>query len=246
MDVCSILSQAELVPAGIEAYRALERFHYRDGAPGPWCAIYAMVVPCQKRDAIAGVIVYGPAAMNNAARDAATSGYFAGHSKVDKLALLNAHVRRISRVIVEPRWRGLGLGVRLVRETLALVGAAMVETTAAMGHVHPLFERAGMRPYAPRNDTTREQLRHALTAAAIDESLWADPSAVQARLDALTGPLRDRIEEAMRLFLNRFGRRRTMNPGLERTAYLLTRLSAAPMYYAWLNPDRPVPGLRLV
>ncbi len=245
---CSITSQLEFVRADITAYRSLERFHYRGGGLGPTCAIYALAERCLRRRKTAdyaGVIVYGPAVLNSAARDAATGGYFAGRSKREKLALLNRYVRRISRVIVEPRYRGLGLGVRLVRETLGLVGTAMVETTAMMGYLHPFFERAGMRAYAPGPDAIRERLRQALTAAGIEEPLWDDAAAVNACVERLTGQQRQEVENAMQRLLDRYGKRRRMGPGVERTAFLLGRLWENPMYYAWLNPDRPVEGLEL-
>lgn len=248
MSECSLTSQLELVKADITAYRQLERYHYRDGALGPYCAIYALLERClrrQKTGAAAGVVVYAPAPLNSAARDAATGGYFAGHSKAEKLARLNACVRRISRVIIEPRYRGLGLAARLVRDTLPLVGAAMIETSASMGHVHPLFERAGMRPFTPMPDAARNRLRQTLREAGIDQSLWIDPTAVQGRLESLSDTQREPTDKAMRLFLNRFGRKRAMPAGLERTRFILNRLGQSPMYYAWLNPDRPISGLQL-
>jgi len=159
--------------------------------------------------------------------------------------MLNACVRRISRVIVEPRYRGLGLGAMLVRDTLGQVGAAMVEATAVMGAVHPFFERAGMRAFAPVPDGAREHLQRVLAEAGIDESLWIDPPVVEAQLAGLAGRSREDVETAMRLFLNRFGRRRVMERGLERTAFILRYLGQMPRYYAWLNPDRHVPGLEL-
>jgi GNAT superfamily N-acetyltransferase len=248
MSACRITSQLELVKSDITAYRALERYHYRDGALGPYCAIYALAERClrrQKTGTTAGVIVYAPAPLNCAMRDAATGGYFAGRRKAEKLALLNAYVRRISRVIIEPRYRGLGLATRLVRDTLPRVGSAMVEASAAMGHLHPFFERAGMRPFAPGADPVRKRLEQALIEARIDSSQWIEPAAVQARLEALSEMHRGSVEKEIQLFLNRFGRRRTMPSGPERMEFVLNRLAAAPMYYAWLNPDRPAAGLRL-
>ena len=245
---CSITSQLELVKADITAYRALERYHYRDGALGPYCAIYALAERSLRRHttgAAAGVIVYAPPPLNSAARDAATGGCFAGLSKAEKLARLNACVRRISRVIIEPRYRGLGLAARLVRDTLPLAGTALVEASASMGHWHPFFERAGMRAYVPGPDAARERLKTALLGAGIDAALWIDPAAVQARLETLTESQCESVEKAMRLFLNRFGRRRAMPAGLERTAFILNRLGRPPIYYAWVNPDRPATGLRL-
>ena len=248
MSQCTLVSQLELVSADIGAYRALQRYHYCEGALGPYCAIYALTrraACCTFSEGIAGVIVYAPSPLNNAARDIATGGFFARCPKAEKLALLNAHVRRISRVIIEPRHRGLGLAVRLVRDTLPTVGATLIETSAAMGYLHPFFERAGMRAFAPSPDAMRDRLCQTLIAAGIDELLWIDPATAQERLDGLAGPLRDEVDQAMRLFVNRFGQRRAMPPGLERTAFVLNRLGPVPRYYAWLNPQRPVAGLSL-
>jgi GNAT superfamily N-acetyltransferase len=248
MSACSITSPLKLIAADIQAYRVLERYHYCDGAPGPYCAIYALARRtrrCSASGDYAGVIVYAPSPLNNAARDIAAGGYFAHRPKSEKLALLNAHVRRISRVIIEPRYRGLGLAVRLVRDTLPKVGVPLIEASAAMGHLHPFFERAGMRPYAPELDLPRETLRHALIDAGIGASLWLNPPAAHECLCAMTGHSLERMETAIRLFLNRYGRRRTMPPGLERTSFILGRLTRPPMYYAWLNPCTTLPGLSL-
>jgi ABC-type ATPase with predicted acetyltransferase domain len=49
------------------------------------------------------------------------------------------------RVVVHPKYRTIGLGQRLVRETLQLAGTSFVETTAAvMARYNPFFEKAGM------------------------------------------------------------------------------------------------------
>lgn len=245
MTECSVVSQLEFVRADIAAYRALARYHYRDGALGPYCAIYALAERClrwRKTAAYAGVIVIAPAPLNCAARRAATGDFFAGHSKAHTLALLNAHVRRISRVIVEPRYRGLGLGARLVRQALPLAGAAMVEAVATMGAVQPFFERAGMRAFASPPDPLREQLRQLLAEAGIDAALWVDPVAAHRHLQSLSADRRKTLDAAMRQFLSRFGRRRTMPDTPDRTAFILNRLCQTPTYYAWHNPTRPLTG----
>jgi GNAT superfamily N-acetyltransferase len=64
-----------------------------------------------------------------------------------RAALLNQEVRVISRVVVHPSWRGLGLAVRLVREALKKPTTIYTEALAAMGRVNPFFEHAGMIPY---------------------------------------------------------------------------------------------------
>jgi ABC-type ATPase with predicted acetyltransferase domain len=48
------------------------------------------------------------------------------------------------RVVVHPKYRTIGLGQQLVRETLAQCGTPWVETTAVMARYNPFFEKAGM------------------------------------------------------------------------------------------------------
>jgi ABC-type ATPase with predicted acetyltransferase domain len=62
-----------------------------------------------------------------------------------KLAFVNAHVRTIARVIVHPQFRSLGVAARLVRRICEDCPTRYVEAFAAMGEVHPFFERGGMR-----------------------------------------------------------------------------------------------------
>jgi ABC-type ATPase with predicted acetyltransferase domain len=57
---------------------------------------------------------------------------------------INKNLRTISRVVVHPQFRGVGLGSELVRRILQECPTRYVETIAAMGKVHPFFEKAGM------------------------------------------------------------------------------------------------------
>ena len=60
---------------------------------------------------------------------------------------LNKEIRCISRVVIHPQWRGLGLAVRLVKAALSSATTPLTEAIAAMGHVNPFFEHAGMAAY---------------------------------------------------------------------------------------------------
>jgi hypothetical protein len=48
-------------------------------------------------------------------------------------------------MVIHPDLRGCGVGHRLVRRTLPLVGTPYVECLASMGQVNPVFEKAGMK-----------------------------------------------------------------------------------------------------
>jgi ABC-type lipoprotein export system ATPase subunit/GNAT superfamily N-acetyltransferase len=57
---------------------------------------------------------------------------------------LNKKLSIISRVVVHPKYRSLGLGAYLIRESLPLVGTD-VEMVAVMAKYNPFAEKAGMR-----------------------------------------------------------------------------------------------------
>jgi ABC-type ATPase with predicted acetyltransferase domain len=61
-----------------------------------------------------------------------------------KARLINEEIARISRVVVHPKFRGIGLGEFLVKETLSKVNAKVIEVLAVMAKYNPFFEKAGM------------------------------------------------------------------------------------------------------
>ena len=63
----------------------------------------------------------------------------------ERIAFVNGHVRTISRVVVHPQFRGLGLASELVRKLIEVCTTRYVEASAVMARVHPFFAAAGMR-----------------------------------------------------------------------------------------------------
>src|SRR5207302_8084626 len=73
-------------------------------------------------------------------------------SLAEELRFINANLRTISRVIVHPQFRALGLSSRLVRCICKHCDTRYTEALAVMGRAHPFFERAGMKRYEPAAD----------------------------------------------------------------------------------------------
>ncbi|HYE01768.1 MAG TPA: GNAT family N-acetyltransferase [Phycisphaerales bacterium] len=135
----------DLEPGTRADYAALARFHYRAGAPATMVGVVRAVEP--GRGELAGVLVVSMPTLNGPWRELAWPGRYAGPDRRRGLRRLNAEVRTISRVVVEPRYRGLGLGRRLVEAYLRRPLTAATEAVAAMGGACPFFARAGMREY---------------------------------------------------------------------------------------------------
>jgi GNAT superfamily N-acetyltransferase len=239
MHTCSIHKTLEIAPAAMSDYEQLARYHYRDDRPAVVQAVFAL----KRRTAssgIAGVIVYAMPTPRVELRAAATGGAFAGLDRPTELALLNRNVRCIARVIIEPRYRGIGLAARLVRETMPRMNVPIIECLGVMPRVNPFLAHAGMAAHEPPPAARHVALSEALNAVGVDAHHLVDPPAVQAQLDRLRGPAADFIEARLLEFLRSHGRRRTMPPGLERTRYVLTKLTHRPAYYIWFHPELEV------
>ena len=246
---CSVLKNVSIVPGTIQDYHYLARFHYRRSTLGPGAGIWVIRNRNAARydcDGPVAVIVYTYPVPNVAVRNAVTKNFFARPDKAEGLSLLNRHVRCISRVIVDPRWRGLGLAGWLVRETKPILQTAMIESMALMGQFHPFLEKAGLRRFNPPQNPAAEKLAAALEILGVERKCWYDPRAVQAKIDSLSPPAAEFLEQHIQRFLGNFGTRRDFSPGVCRTAFLLEKLAFRWAYFVWLNPDKPVEGLHVI
>ena len=132
---CSLTKEMCVEEGGFGDYKRLSVFHYRSSRCPPPRKIFVL----RRGDELCGVIVYSfpsPVAF--------------GRSRVWKGSFgeLQRDVSVVSRVVVHPKYRSIGLGVKLVRETLARAGTPCVEALAVMAKYNPFFERAGMQKVA--------------------------------------------------------------------------------------------------
>jgi len=238
---CSIARRLQVVCGGVDDYRGLAHFHYREGRLGPFAAIFALRADerlCHRlgRKAV-GVIVYTMPVVAAELRNVATADFFVGFDRQTRLALINRNIRCISRVIIEPRFRGLGLASRLVCETMPMMGVPIVESMAVMGLVNPFFEKAGMTGYTAEMPVRCVQLIEAFSMVGVEKKVLIDPPKIQRKLNRLGRAESEFIEFQIGLFLQAYGKRRRMRAGLERTRFVVSKLTARPMYYIWFNPE---------
>lgn len=154
-------------------YTALAHHHYRAGRPamlaGP-SSIRRAIDPAN--GSLLAVLVVAMPTLNGPWRDIAWPGRYRTPDKAADAARLSRELRCIARVIVDPRYRALGIATSLVRHYLAHPLTPATEAIAAMGAASPFFQAAGMRPYrlppTPRDARLLDALRHLrLTPAAL-------------------------------------------------------------------------------
>lgn len=126
---------------GMGAYEKLARFHYRSGAPATCAGVWAAYA--DDREAI-GVLVVSMPVLNGSWREMAWPREYRSGDKRADARRLNDEVRCISRVIVHPRWRALGVAKTLVETYLRGALTCRTEAVAAMGAASPFFKAAGM------------------------------------------------------------------------------------------------------
>ena len=240
MRSCSVCKRLRIVPGSRDVYKTLAHYHYRDGNLGPFVRIFALepdstwAAPSGIKTV--GVIVYSMPNPGVELRGIATDNLFAGFDRATQLALLNKNVRCISRVIIEPRFRSLGLASRMVRETMPRMNVPIIEAMAVMGLVNPFFEKAGMKAFTAQMPARCVRLVEAFSMAGVEKQDLINPQKVQAKLDRLPAAKAEFIELEMKRFLQGYGNHRYSEVGLERTRYVLSKLTLRPVYYIWFNP----------
>ena len=134
-------------------YQALSAYHYRAGPPATWANVVITRYLAENRPPrVVGIAVLSwPTAVSRPRR--LVFGLDA-HDYAAQLRFANAHLRTISRVIVHPQFRGLGLARAMIRRLIDLCPTRFLEASAAMGALHPMFVRAGMTRFDPPDAPT--------------------------------------------------------------------------------------------
>ncbi|MCC6659559.1 MAG: hypothetical protein IT437_01605 [Phycisphaerales bacterium] len=156
----------------IEDCRGLWRHHYRAARP----ATVVGVLRARDGNGTAGVLVVSMPTLEGWWRELAWPGRFRTGDKRRDAVRLNREVRCISRVIVDPRWRGMGVGRGLIAAYLERPRTRLTESSAAMGAWCPLFAAAGMTEYRAPPARREARLADALAAAGLDARALLRPA----------------------------------------------------------------------
>ena len=182
---CSLVKEMRIEEGTTKDWRKLAGFHYRSHRIAAPRKIF-----CLKRgEELCGVIVYcyPPPTC------------FGRRLVLPKMSIkeLNEKLSIISRVVVHPKYRTIGLGVKLVKETLAKAGTPYVEMTAVMAKYNPFAEKAGMQKIAeqspPKEALAIAEILHKLD---FNIQLLGSEKYVLNKLRALSREYVTRIREA--------------------------------------------------
>jgi hypothetical protein len=156
----ALLANFSFISGGRSDLRSLLRFHYRAAMP----ATVALVLcafererggegASRARSEPAAVLCVSYPVLNAPWRAVAWPELLNADART-----LNACVRCISRVVVDPRYRGIGLSSELVRRYLRTPITVYTESLAAMGGACPFLRAAGMREIELKRSARDERL----------------------------------------------------------------------------------------
>lgn len=156
-------------PGTAADYEALARYHYRAGPP----ATIELFLRAHCRGDTVGILTVSRPTLNARWREALWpqarwASTLADPAPAERAKILNQQLRTISRVIVDPRCRGLGIATRLVRAYLHAPQTPQTEAVAAMSAFCGFFLAAGMREVIVAHSRRDRHLRRALRAAHIE------------------------------------------------------------------------------
>lgn len=236
---CSLIKNLRIEPCTMEEIKELEQFHYRG-------KVRAIVKNCFRAvidGELAAGIVYVCPHLSLRGRNIALKGEFNGQSRKVDAYRVNERILRISRVIVRPKFRSIGLGVEIVRSTMPLVKKKYVETLAVLAKYNFFFELAGMIRVDVDDDPREERQLKELEALGFRRELLPSRSHTEQLISKLS---HEQLEIAKRFALNycAVAKRRGMAliPGikqLNRAAIsdALRMYSTRPVYLYWRNPE---------
>jgi len=182
---CSLVKEMRVEEGSMQDWKMLAGFHYRSHRVVAPRKIY-----CLKRGSeVCGVIVYcypPPSA-------------YGRRMVLPRMAMreLNEKLTIINRVVVHPKYRSIGLGAKLIRDTLPLTGMPYVEMVAVMAKYNPFGERAGMKKVTEQEPSKEIlQVSKVLEEVGFNVRLLGSGNYVFQKLQALNADGLKRVREA--------------------------------------------------
>src|SRR3989337_1844994 len=123
---CSLTKEMVIEGGYLSDWRVLSGFHYRSHNAGASREVYRL----RRGDELCGVIVYTYPPPGCGGRRLVLPGRLS-------MKGLNLGLSTISRIVIHPKYRSIGLGAKLIRETLPRVGTPCVEMIAVMAKYNP-------------------------------------------------------------------------------------------------------------
>jgi ABC-type ATPase with predicted acetyltransferase domain len=184
---CSLTKEMKIEPGTRDDWQKLSVFHYRGHGVSVPRKIFRMV----RDDELCGVIVYTypPPAC------------YGRRLVLPRMTMqeINQNLATINRIVIHPKYRTIGLGEKIIHETLPQVGTPNVELVAVMAKYSPFAEKAGMKKViAQQSVEGLRRLTQTLLQLGFNLQLLGSQRYVLSKLDSLN---EEQIKELKTAFI---------------------------------------------
>jgi hypothetical protein len=174
VDECSLIRELKVEEGNRQDWEKLCSFHYR----GHKTSVVRKIFQLIRGRELCGVIVYTypPPAC------------FGRRLVLPRMSMqeINQKLSTINRIVVHPKYRTVGLGAKLIRESLPLVGTEFVELIAVMAKYSPFAEKAGMKRIGQQTEVKSVvKISQTLSSLGFDVQLLGSQHYVKLKLDTL-------------------------------------------------------------
>jgi ABC-type ATPase with predicted acetyltransferase domain len=183
---CSLIREMKVEQGSIADWRKLSAFHYR----GHNMAIPRKIFRLMRGEELCGVIVYSYP----------PPSCYGRRLVLPRISIqeMNKQLSIISRVVIHPKYRTIGLGAKLIRETLPLAGTSYVEMIAVMAKYNPFAEKAGMQKIAEQQSVESvSDVSKMLTGLGFDLQLLGSERYVKEKLQGLSAVQMEKLKGSL-------------------------------------------------
>jgi ABC-type ATPase with predicted acetyltransferase domain len=184
---CSLTKEMKIEQGTKQDWKKLSAFHYRGHGISVPRKIFRMV----RGDELCGVIVYTypPPAC------------YGRRLALPKMSMqeINQKLSTINRVVIHPKYRTIGLGEKIIQETLPQAGTPYVELVAVMAKYSPFAEKAGMKKIVEQQSVEGvKKLTRTLNQLGFDLRLIGSQHYTETKLNSLS---EEQVNELKRAFI---------------------------------------------
>lgn len=238
---CSVTEGMVIEEGEFRDLREMEFWHYKGTFRGWASKVYRAKIGRR----MAGVILYSLPMYALRARFIALPHLkeMYRRSKKEYLEYINRNVRRLARIIVHPKYRGIGVAVRLVKETMPLLGVPYVECLAVMPRYNPFLKHAGMVEVEGGISKPLTKIYEELEKAGFNLDLIQSKRYNLKVLRSMSRKTRARLRKLLiSMYSSKFRSdsrlvARVTEGDLEAMAEALKRVPVPTSYFIWKNPE---------
>lgn len=251
---CStIVSELQYRPGSSTDWKALKHLHYAAGNPATIHSYHVAHLPGDGSPAAIVVVSYPD--MHSSARNLATDDRYKIGGRRDQAQKLSREVLKMSRIVVTPELRGIGVASWLIARVIEKLQCRYIECVTAMGLYTTFLQTLGFREIPQTTSTAEAELLDLAGQINVPATTSLDPEELARFIDGQSVRMRRKFRRAVWQYYHQYVlHRRTGKKVPKRIAHdtdprwpkawelVTTRLDGRPAYFI-LGPLDPMTGI---